>query len=216
MKEGLTREELEKLLREVRVEIAEAAHTVQIPRKSLPDEFKSTLASYSYYKCEFGMNVVLPKKTFLEELRFRVNLTGDGKRAANRVVALDGWPKSTIKETKLAKGKVNIGISKALQIVPVVGDVASNILNASFQWEYEWVLKEVEVSFSGGLTTAPAWYLHKGNINKAFIATVILKKKKPIKRVIGKTKASWSIRKRGWREPLTIDGDEKNLSILPV
>lgn len=215
MAEEFAQEQLKKLLYEVRVEIAEAACTVPIPGNNMPDEFKSTLASYEYYRSDFGMNMVLPRGYRLEELRFKIGLMGDGKKGAARVIALDGWPRNIIREVPVGKGRVTLSVSKALKIIPIIGDVASDILDATFQWDYVWVLKKVEVSYSEGLTSTPEWYLCRGNINKGFLATIILRKARAIKKVVGEAVASWSIKPPGWGKPVTIEGDIKKLKILP-
>ena len=107
----LTSDDIKDRLRAVRIEIADHATTTLL----------SSDATHDYLKTELGMNILVPDGEKIEELRFQVQLAGDG---IGDVWAIDGFPKDKIEARALVSGKVTIGVNTAFQLVAVAAGTA--------------------------------------------------------------------------------------------
>lgn len=192
--------ELLKLIRNSRIEIAEAAET-----KKIASEGK-----YDYLKSEIGMNIVLPRGT-IRELRFAANLV-----PGHRVKVIDGFPKDKIDQRSIVGGKITLGIDKAFQFIPnPVAKGLTQLLNVDLDpWEFRLGnVKSVKVDFSGGLTSFVEWYFRRNGIRNNLRVALVIRKLKGVKSIQAKVTAFWSYKDHPFRKG-GIRSDEKVIEIL--
>ena len=171
------KEEILKTIRSIRIEVAEAAKTEKI----------SSDEKYDYLKSEIGMNIVLPKGS-ITEMKFNIALKSEEK-----VIALDGFPKDVIDEKWIINGKVKVGINKAFEFIPIVGDFIGKVIDFELNpWEFKLGrIKRVNIDFSGGLTSTPEWYFKENGIKNDLRVALTIKKPKNIENIEGAIKAAW-------------------------
>jgi hypothetical protein len=146
---------------------------------------------FDYLKSELGMNIVLPRGR-IDELRFKVTLTQAG--SGQETFATDGFPNSSIRNTPIVNGQISIGISKAFKLIPIIGDVATELLSVDLgPWNFRiGSLKHVDVAFNGGLTSEPDWYFKDAGIaNDEIRVAMLLKKSKATTKITANVQAAW-------------------------
>jgi hypothetical protein len=161
------------------------------------------------------MNIVLPTGS-ITELRFKVTLTQVG--GTQDTCATDGFPNSSIRNAPIVGGKIKVGISKAFKLIPVIGDVACELLPVDLNpWTFSiGSLKHIEVAFSGGLTKEPDWYFKKAGIkNDEIRIAMILRKSRATTGVKADVQAKW-LYKPGVLSPRRVGSDDKSLTIYPA
>jgi hypothetical protein len=185
-------------IRQIRIEVAEAAETRKI----------SSGKKYDYFKSEIGMNIILPRGS-IKELRFFVALI-----PTDKVVAIDGFPRDIIEEKDIAGGTIQVGISKAFKFIPVAGPLLSELINIEFNpWKFSLgSLKRVNVDFSGGLTPNPEWYFKKDGIKNDLRVALTLRKPKGVKGINALVSAKWKYDPGLFKEK-TFGTDSENIVI---
>lgn len=169
-------------------------------------------SNFDYLKSEVGMNILLPTGS-ITELRFKVALTQVG--GTQDTWATDGFPNSSIRSAPIVGGKIKVGISKAFKLIPVIGDVAGELLSVDLNpWTFSiGSLKHIEVAFSGGLTKEPDWYFKKAGIkNDEIRIAMILRKSRATTGVKADVQAKW-LYKPGVLSPRRVGTDKKSLTI---
>lgn len=194
-KQKRAREIVEKI-RQVRVELAEYADTT----------FLTSDAEHDCLKSQLGMNVIVPQGR-LDALRLMVELRGSNGSNATEVYAVDGAPSNKIDVKHLVEGRVTIAITKALELVGVVvggavggpvggvlGQTAAGLLDVELN-PFEFSLgniRNVEVAFSGGLTSRPEWYFRGPDVSNAVGVVLTIKKARAVRKIDAKVTARWT------------------------
>lgn len=168
-----------RMIRRLRIEVAEAAQTSKIGS----DE------KFDYFESEIGMNIILPRGR-IEEMRFHVTLKGEGE-----VVAIDGFPKGMIDEKAIIGGKIKVAINKLFLFIPVpaVGTLLAELLEIELNpWEFKLgSLRKVNIDFSGGLTSQPEWYFREDGIKNDLRVALTIRKAKSVRNIEGEVTARW-------------------------
>ena len=112
--------ELKAALEENRIEIAPAAHTVdllkleQVGGQKLPANLAATLQEYHYYNVEMGLNIILGQGYKITELHFMSEIFGDGN-ASTDTIAYDIFPDDQVKRVSIISGEISLGINELFQ-----------------------------------------------------------------------------------------------------
>jgi hypothetical protein len=185
-------------IRQIRIEVAKAADT----RKLKSDR------RYDYFKSEMGMNIILPRGS-ITELRFLVALT-----PADKVVAIDGFPKDVIEQKAIISGTIEVGITKGFEFIPVIGSVLGKFLKIELNpWKFSLgSLKRVNVDFGGGLTPNPEWYFKKDGIKNDLRVAVTIRKPKSVKKIGASVSAKWKYNPGVFKEK-TFGTDSQNIVV---
>lgn len=191
-------EQLMKLIRSIRIEVAEESITEKIGSDEKHDYLKSML----------GMNIILPKGR-IKEMKFHITLTAERK-----VVAIDGFPKDVIEEKYIVGGKIKVGINEAFEFIPIIGKVVKKLLDIELNpWEFKLGnLKKVNIDFSGGLTSKPEWYFKENGIKNDLRVALTIKKPKDIENVEAVAKAAW-VYDPGFFKDIKLGSDTKTVKI---
>lgn len=199
MKMSKEEKEVMTWIRGIRIQVSDIADTVLVNSNS----------DHEYLKTELGMNIVLPKG-IIEELRFKVNLKGDGE-LSNKVYAIDGFPKDMIEDKNIIEGKVTIGVSKLLQFVPTYGQFLPELELGPWQFTLGKIRK-VYVDFSGAKTSTPEWYLKAEGIKNELGVTLTIAKHATVKNVNAEVRCAW-VYNPGIFSRLKLGTDEKIIQI---
>ncbi len=209
--------QLEAEIKEIKIGIAPTPNVYQIPpdQPDLSSVIKGTLAYYDYYLVELGLNVLTGKEAKIPALRFEVDLRCDGARTD--VTAYDIMPKDTIKRVKVIEGKVSLGISKLLGLIPgPIGILLPNLLSIDINpWEFSWSLTKYQIDASGPKNYEIYWLLYDTETVQSFNPTMILKVRKNVKKVTATVRAIYDI-KTGLLSTKEPKSDEKIIPILPL
>jgi hypothetical protein len=191
-------EQLMKLIRSIRIEVAEEAITEKIGSDEENDYLKSVL----------GMNIILPRGR-IKEMRYLITLIAERK-----VVAIDGFPKDVIEEKFIVGGKIKVGINEAFEFIPIIGKVVKKLLDIELNpWEFKLgSLKKVNIDFSGGSTSKPEWYFKENGIKNDLSVALTIKKPKDIENVDAVASAAW-IYDSGIFEEIKLGSDTKTVKI---
>ena len=189
---------LTRLIRSIRIEVAEVAETKEIGSEG----------KYEYLKSELGMNIILPKGS-IAEMRFNVALMPEGE-----VVAIDGFPKDVIGEKEIVGGKIKVRISKAFKFIPVVGSLLAELFEIELNpWEFKLGnLKRVNVDFSGGLTSHPEWYFREDGIKNDLRVALTIRKPKSMGYIDSEVMAAW-LYDPGFPRKTRVGTDAKTIKI---
>jgi hypothetical protein len=197
----LTSDEIKDRLRAIRIEIADHATTTLL----------SSDATHDYLKTELGMNILVPEGK-IEELRFQVQLAGDG---VGDVYAIDGFPKDKIEARALVSGKVTVGVNTAFQLIAVaagtaVGGPAGALLGQTAgklgdllkidlnPWEFAvGDVRDVQIDFSEANTSNVEWFFRGGSLLNSLGVMLTIKKPRTVTAVAGTVTALWDY-KAGW------------------
>jgi|GEM_PF-1516360 len=200
MEAGLNKEEIEWLywIKSIRIEIAEASYTRKI-------DFDK---KYDYLHSEIGMNIIVPKGN-IAEMRFKISLISD-----HRVVAIDGFPKDVIDVKNIVGGKIKVAISKAFMFIPTVGPPLSELLDIELNpWEFKLgSLKNINIDFSGGLTSKPEWYFKEDGIKNDLRVALTIRKPKKAKNIKGRIEVAW-LYDPGFLRKTRLGTDAKSIKI---
>jgi hypothetical protein len=199
--------ELRKAMRENKIKIAPAAHTVDLKKLAkaggtkIPPVLMATMKEYDYYNVELGLNIVLGKGYKIPSLRFMINIFGDDEMTAD-TIAYNAFPDDQIKKVKIIGGKISLGLSQLFQLIPgPIGSILPNLLQVNLNpWEFNWNYDKIEILYSGNLSYELMWDLRHNNIYKGFNPTVVIKKRNRIKKVVAKVKIIYELQSpRGWK-----------------
>ena len=194
--------EIIRLIKQTRIEIAEYAESTIIGSDD----------KYDKIEAELGMNIIIPKGK-IEQLRFEVSFNQSS--SDEPIIAVDGLPSDLFDEQYLVKGKVTVAVDKLLKFIPVTFDV-SNILPADIElgpWEFNLGrMRDVEIDFSGGLTSQPAWFFQGNGIKNDVRVALTIKKPKNLDKVTADVRAAW-VYKPGLFGSQKVGSDMKNILI---
>jgi len=194
--------EIIRFIKQTRIEIAEYAESTIIGSDN----------KYDKIEAELGMNIIIPKGK-IEQLRFEVSFNESS--SDEPIIAVDGLPSDLFDEQYLVKGKVTVAVDKLLKFIPVTVDV-SNILPADIElgpWEFNLGrMRDVEIDFSGGLTSQPAWFFQGNGIKNDVRVALTIKKPKNLDKVTADVRAVW-VYKPGLFGSQKVGSDVKNILI---
>ena len=211
-------DELEAELKKAIIEVAPMSNVYQISpdQPDLSSFIKGTLAYYDYYVVELGLNIVVGREAKITALLFEVDLRSEDARDRTDVTAFDVMPNDNIKYVTVIKGKISVGVSKLLALVPgPVGKVLPNLLSIDINpWEFSWVFPRYQIDSSGPKNYHIYWRLYDTEVVQGFNPTMILKVRKDVKKVAAGVRELYQM-KTGPLSPKEIRSDEKTVSILP-
>jgi hypothetical protein len=136
------------------------------------------------------------------------------------VIAYDTFPDDQVNRINIISGKISLGVDNLLKLVAgPVGETISNLLKVELNpWTFNWGYNKVEIQNSEGLTYDPEWILKHENIYKGFNPTMIIKKRKNIKKILAKVQITYTLEEpKGTfelRAPVQYQSDSKDVSIL--
>ncbi|MDQ6868695.1 MAG: hypothetical protein M3178_09925 [Pseudomonadota bacterium] len=200
-------DEIRRMLRATRIEVAPQASTRVVSSK----------AQSTVLLSEVGMNIVVPQGT-IRELRFKATLLADGE-IADDLVVLDGFPKGRVEERYLVDGKITLGVSKLFQFIPAIGPVGGGVLGDLLQidlnpWQFKiGHIRDIEVIFSGGLTFEPEWYFRQAGLTDELHVSMTIRKPASVRVVDAQVEAAWSY-DPGFLRPIKVGTDAKTLRIF--
>jgi len=191
--------ELKEAMEENKIQIAPAAHRVDLCEKAAEKGIvlmtHSTMNEFDFYNVELGLNILLGRGYEIPRLRFMMEIFGDDRKSPD-VIAYDAFPHTQVKKIQIIGGKINLGVSSALNLIPFpIGQILSNILKIDLNpWEFNWAYDQIELMFAGRLSYELDWDLRHKNIYQGFNPTLILKKRKRINKVVAKVKVIYSLK----------------------
>ena len=200
------------------VTVAPTANAYLIPASSdLSDFIKQTLQYFDYYKVELGLNVILEANESIPALMFEVDLKSDGA-GVNDVTAFSIAPNDTIQKINIVSGKVSLGLTKALTLIPgPIGKTISGLLNIDLNpWEFQWNMSKCQIDAAGEKNHEVYWKLYKTNTVQGFKPTLILKAKKGVTKIWASVRATWEL--KGWPMDLhpQVRSDDSLIPIWPA
>ena len=149
----------------------------------------ATFSKYDYYRVVFGFNVILAKNYSIPDFVFKIVLTA-GDLTDPRMVCYDGFPHDTKEVAAIGTGTAKLGFSELFKVIPVIGPLASKVIDADFNFAYKWNYTKSEVQFAGALDYDVRWSVRGGTIAGEFTPLIILKIKKGlVSEVSGNLKA---------------------------
>ncbi len=217
----LTDDSKKKLLKQVMIEVAPVARVYPISSEQadLSDSIKKTLPYFNYYIVELGLNVCVGQEATIPELKFEVDLYSNGKDRSD-VTTNSVAPTDSIRKVKIVDGKITIGISKLLELIPApVGGVFSNLINIDINpIEFKWELTKYIIDASGPLNYKAYWRVHDTDNVQSFNPIMVLRAKKNISKISAKARAIYVLKfsKLGIFRHTEIYSDEKKVSVLPL
>jgi hypothetical protein len=215
--------ELKDAMEENKIQIAPAAHLVNLNKKAdekgLILKSKDTMNEFDFYNVELGLNILLGKGYEIPRLRFMIEIFGDNNKTAD-VIAYDAFPHNQVKKVQIIGGKISLGVSAALSLIPFpLGQTISNLLQVDLNpWEFSWTYDKIDLLFSGRLSYELNWDLRHKNIYQGFNPTLILRKRKRVNSVIAKIKVIYNLKSpRSWnfRRKVDFETEQKDILIFP-
>lgn len=207
------KEELKKII----IQVAPTSNVYQIPpdQPGLSDSVKGSLKYYDFYLTELGLNVSVGREAKITSLLCNVDLKTDAEQRAD-VTAYDVMPKDEIKNIKIIGGKVSLGISSLLKLVPgQIGQVLSNLLSIDINpWEFSWNFQKYQIDTSGPKNWQIYWHLYGTTIAQGFNPTLILKVRKGVTKVNAAVRIVYQLQ-TGYLSSKQVRTDQKIVPILP-
>ncbi len=194
--------EIIRLIKQTRIEIAEYAESTLIGSDDKYDKIET----------ELGMNIIIPQGK-IEQLRFEVYLKENN--GSGVIFAVDGLPSDLFDEKYLVTGKVTVAVDKLLKFIPVTSNF-SDTLPADIElgpWEFNLGrMRDVNIDFSGGLTSRPAWFFQGNGIKNDVRVALTIKKTKNLEKITADVRAAW-VYKPGLFSSQKVGTDVKNILI---
>lgn len=216
---GKVLDKIKQELNKVIVGIAPTAHVYKIPddQPELSQQIKNTLSEFNYYLVELGLNVMLGRRFKIPEMLLQVDLKSDGQNRTD-VTAYDMAPDDKIKNVKLVSGKISLGITKVLKLIPLpVGQIVSDLIGIEINpWEFEWGFDKYMIDASGVKNYHLYWRIYETNVVQGFNPTIILKARKNIKNISARVKCIYKLKTDWWDIAPDIKTDSKEIKILPA
>ncbi len=212
---------MEDELNRVVVEIAPTARVYQIAsdQADLAEPIKRTLSVYNYYAVELGLNVLTGQNYKIPDLRFEVDLKCDPGKDRKDVTAYSIAPKDDVKHIKVVGGKINLGISNLLKLIPFPIDGSiSNLLNIVElePWKFEWGFDRYEIEAAGELNYKVYWRIFKTNVVQGFNPTMILKARKNVNVISANVRSIYKLKAGWWDIEPDIRTKEQEIEIWPM
>lgn len=213
----LSAESRKKIQKEFEVGVAPVARVYAIsPNQSgLSIAIKKTMPYFNYYFAELGLNVLVGQGAKIPELRFEVDLHSDGKDRTD-VTTNSVAPTDSIKTVVAVSGKISIGVSKLLELIPV-GKVVSDLIPISINpIEFKWELKKYDIDTSGPLNYKASWRVHNTENVQSFNPMMVLRAKKEISKIWANARVIYALKTGSIFTHTEIYSDEKKVLIQPL
>ena len=210
---------LEAELRKVTVGVAPAANTYKFSpdQPDLSEMIKNTMPYYDYYLVELGLNVLVGRDAQVPALVFQVDLRSDAPNRTD-VTAFDVMPRDEIKTVKVIQGKISVGISKLLNLIPgPIGQLLPNLLSIDINpIEFAWNFDKYLIDTTGPKSYEIAWKIYETNVVQGFNPTMILKVRKSVSEITARVRAIYRIKTGRLITDKEVRLDKKQIRILPL
>jgi hypothetical protein len=213
----LSAESKKKILKQFEVGVAPVARVYPIsPNQSgLSIAIKKTMPYFNYYVAELGLNVLVGQGAKIPELRFEVDLYSDGKDRTD-VTTNSVAPTDSIKTVVAVSGKISIGVSKLLELIPL-GHVVSGLIPIDINpIEFKWELKKYDIDTSGPLNYKASWRVYNTENVQSFNPMMVLRTKKEISKIWANARVIYALKTGSIFTHTEIYSDEKKVLIQPL
>jgi hypothetical protein len=211
-------DDLEEELTKIVVEVAPTSNVYKFQdQHDLSKMIKNTLPYYDYYLVELGLNVVVRREAKIPSLAFDVDLQSDGSDRTD-VTAYDVMPRDEIKRVKIIQGKVSLGITNLLNLIPgPVGKLLPNLLSIDINpWKFKWTYEKCLIDTTGPKSYHIYWRLYETDVVQGFNPTMILKVRKPVSNITAVVRATYRIKTGRLLREKEVHSDEKPVRVLPI
>ena len=179
-------DDLEAELKKVIVEVAPTSNVYSFSpdQRDLSKIIKNTLPYYDYYLVELGLNVLVGKDAQYPALAFEVDLRSDAPDRTD-VTAFDLMPRDEIKRVKIIQGKISLGVTKLLNLIPgPIGKILPNLLSIDINpWQFTWKYEKCLIDTTGPKSYHIYWRLYETDVAQGFNPTMILKVRKSVSKI---------------------------------
>jgi len=131
----------------------------------------------------------------IPNLKFEADLYSDGIDRTD-VTTNSVAPTDSIKTVLSIEGKISIGISKLLQLIPgPIGTEIPNLLGIDLNpIPFKWTLQKYEIDTSGPLDYNASWRIYETDNVQSFNPIMILKAKKRISKITAKVRVTYELK----------------------
>jgi hypothetical protein len=214
----LSADSKKKVLKEVEVGVAPVARVYAISpdQSDLSDAIKKTMPYFNYYVVELGLNVLVGQEAKIPELKFEADLYSDGKDRTD-VTTNSVAPTDSIRTVVAVGGKISIGVSKLLELIPVVGKVVPDLIAIDINpIPFKWELKKYDIDTSGPLNYKASWRVYNTESIQSFNPMMVLRAKKKISKISANARVTYALKTGSIFTHTEVYSDEKKVSILPL
>jgi hypothetical protein len=214
----LSADSKKKVLKEVKVGVAPVARVYAISpdQSDLSDTIKKTMPYSNYYVVELGLNVLVGQEAKIPELMFEVDLYSDGKDRTD-VTTNSVAPTDSLHTAVAVSGKISIGVTKALEFIPVVGNVVKDLIPIDINpIEFKWELRRYDIDTSGPLNYEASWRVYNTENVQSFNPMMVLRTKKEISKIWANARVTYALGTGFLKLHTEIYSDEKKVSILSL
>lgn len=217
-------EEVESRLKKSCVAIAPTANAYKIPKgkKDLSDAVKNTMSCFDYYLVELGLMVLLNRGESIPELLLEVDLESNNPEKA-AVTAYDMAPDDKFHNIKIVSGKLSLGVSDLLKLIPLaagtwpaIGAAAIGSILVIDPWEFHWNMQRYEIDAAGEKNYKVFWKLYETQTVQSFNPTMVLKAKKGVKLIRANARVTYKLKTRWWQITPEIRSEPKEVPIWPL
>jgi len=217
-KDQLSADSKKKILKEVKVGVAPVARVYAISsgQSDLSDAIKKTMPYFNYYVVELGLNVLVGQGAKIPELMFEVDLYSNRKDRTD-VTTNSVAPTDSLHTAMAVSGKISIGVTKALELIPVVGNVVKDLISIDINpIAFAWQLRRYDIDASGPLNYKASWRVYNTENVQSFNPMMVLRAKKEIGKIWANARVTYSPKSGSIHTQTEIYSDEKTVSILPL
>ena len=205
------------VLKKVKVRVAPVARVYAIsPTQSdLSDAIKQNMPNFNYYVVELGLNVLVRQEAKIPELMFEVDLYSDGEDRTD-VTTNSVAPTDKLHTAVAVSGNIQIGVTKALELIPVVGNVVKDLISITINpIEFKWELRRYDIVASGPLNYNTSWRVYNTENVQSFNPMMVLKAKKKISKIWANARVTYTLKTGFLNLHTEIYSNKKKVSILP-
>jgi hypothetical protein len=200
------------------VSIAPTANVYSIPpdKPDIGDAIKQTLSVFNYYIVELGLNVLTGKRYSIPELTFHVEIVCNKEKTD--VTAFDIAPNDLFKVVQIISGKIGLGITKLLKLIPFkLGEEVSELLNIDINpWKFSWGYKRYMIDAAGIKDYKIHWKIYGTDNVQSFNPTLIMKARKSVNEIKAKVWCTYKFKSTIFDIFPEIKTDKKEIQILPM
>jgi hypothetical protein len=216
--EQLSTDSKKKILHQVKVGVAPVARAYEISsdQPDLSLYIKKTLPNFNYYVVELGLNVLTGREASIPDLMFEVDLFSDGGDRTD-VITNSVAPTDTLHTAVAVSGKIQFGVTKLLELVPVVGKYIKDIIPIEIDpIKFSWELKKYDIDTKGPLDYSTSWRVYNTETVQSFNPMMILRSRKKINKIWADARVTYRLGTGILKLHNEIYSDKKQVSILPI
>jgi hypothetical protein len=213
----LTMDAKKRILNEVDIGAAKVAtvYPISPEQEGLADSIRQNLPYFDYYVVELGLNVCIGREAKIPQLKFEADLYSDSDER-NDVTTNSVSPTDEIRRVKIVDGKVAVGVSKLLELIPVVGDVASKLLTIDINpIEFKAELTKYSIDTSGPRSYNTSWRIYGTETVQSFNPVMILKARKNVNKIWAIVRVTY-ILQTGFFNKAEVESNPIVVKILPI